>query len=714
MKTSSGGGTRNGGGTSSDGYFGEPAHPSAAAERFWSDFTNRGRLAPVPRKSAKRSQPPPPLHPHDAHAPDESMMAAWGVGELDEDTADLTTAGHVLGGAEAVLLKHGLSCACVSHGTDGTHLVGGSALYDSLSAPLAPLAPGAPLAPLAPGAPLAPLAPAYVAPLDAPSIAASSVPSPIPGVAPALSVQHAPALAAAPDPAASLAQPPAPGATAPGAAPSRSDMVWDHSAPPSDAPGLPQTLPSVPGMFDPGTAGEVFCRGPHPSQHQPRPVQHEQHQPWPAQHEQRPSQPRPWPSRPQQPWPSQRPPPTSHYPPPGSHYQPASLPLAPHGMQHMRPLAAATAHTSHAERQGIARDPFALPLDGRPPPPQSAPNRVPPSGGPPNCGPSNSGSLGVGYPPISTPVSHHASGHPLPSQSIPPSVPPSAPQPMPLPSAYACSEQAGGSARPVPVAESGGGSLGGGPSATQFIPVNDRSVSEVPAPPQRPAEGSAIDFDGVPWNARTLHLAQLPMDKVTAPRAHGHAHAYATRPRHAYRHTYMRMRMCTCTALAVPAQPASVCRINTLAAQRGRRQHQLQPRAASRVLACPCPQLMPLLRSLQLTRDELRALSGEVSLMSSSSFFVRLNMSSSSVAKYVGVQVAAVAGEEVRVRGIEASPTEHGILRVQRTKLQYVSNRPFEESEILDIARRLVMGSFEAVSEDTARKSLEDKGRALH
>jgi len=303
----------------------------------------------------------------------------------------------------------------------------------------------------------------------------------------------------------------------------------------------------------------------------------------------------------------------------------------------MRPLAAATAHTSHAERQGIARDPFALPLDGRPPPPQSAPNRVPPSGGPPNCGPSNSGSLGVGYPPISTPVSHHASGHPLPSQSIPPSVPPSAPQPMPLPSAYACSEQAGGSARPVPVAESGGGSLGGGPSATQFIPVNDRSVSEVPAPPQRPAEGSAIDFDGVPWNARTLHLAQLPMDK-----------------------------------------------------------------------------LMPLLRSLQLTRDELRALSGEVSLMSSSSFFVRLNMSSSSVAKYVGVQVAAVAGEEVRVRGIEASPTEHGILRVQRTKLQYVSNRPFEESEILDIARRLVMGSFEAVSEDTARKSLEDKGRALH
>jgi len=123
--------------------------------------------------------------------------------------------------------------------------------------------------------------------------------------------------------------------------------------------------------------------------------------------------------------------------------------------------------------------------------------------------------------------------------------------------------------------------------------------------------------------------------------------------------------------------------------------------------------LLPLLRSLQLTRDELRALSGYASLMSSSVFFVRLNMSSSSVAKYVGVQVAAVHSEEVRVRGIEAATTERGALRVQRTKLQYVSNRPFQDSEILDIARRLMMDAFEPVSEVTVRKSLEAKERAL-
>jgi len=148
-----------------------------------------------------------------------------------------------------------------------------------------------------------------------------------------------------------------------------------------------------------------------------------------------------------------------------------------------------------------------------------------------------------------------------------------------------------------------------------------------------------------------------------------------------------------------------------------------QPRADSQ-LSDPCalqPQLsqlpmdklLPLLRSLQLTRDELRALSGHASLMSSSAFFVRLNMSTVAEARYVGVQVAAVHGEEVRVRGIEAAAKEQGSLRVQRTKLQYVSNRSFEESEIIDMARRLVMGSFEAVSKVTVHKSLQAKQSTL-
>ena len=110
--------------------------------------------------------------------------------------------------------------------------------------------------------------------------------------------------------------------------------------------------------------------------------------------------------------------------------------------------------------------------------------------------------------------------------------------------------------------------------------------------------------------------------------------------------------------------------------------------------------LTEILLGLQLTRKDLKSMQEHnVTLMSTQSppsYLVRLNMTSTQEV-YVGAQVAKIDGEDVHLGGIDRpvlgsasgmSPSTTGGLR---TRMQYVSNRPFVQSEIIDLARRAIV-----------------------
>ena len=84
--------------------------------------------------------------------------------------------------------------------------------------------------------------------------------------------------------------------------------------------------------------------------------------------------------------------------------------------------------------------------------------------------------------------------------------------------------------------------------------------------------------------------------------------------------------------------------------------------------------------------------------VSPDAFLVRLNLSSQTV-QYVGAQIVrANSFDDVQVRGIENPQGAAGASQlsdVQGTKLQYVSNQNFNESELRDLLDKYRTGVFQ-------------------
>ena len=124
--------------------------------------------------------------------------------------------------------------------------------------------------------------------------------------------------------------------------------------------------------------------------------------------------------------------------------------------------------------------------------------------------------------------------------------------------------------------------------------------------------------------------------------------------------------------------------------------------------------------TLKLVISLRGALGGAVS---PDGFLVRLNLSTQDVQQYVGAQIVqAQTEDEVQVRGIEmsTSPAEGAqqqppgsLSGVQGTKLQYVSNQPFNEAELLDLCAKIRGGVFDNLTVAVASARIECMSASL-
>ena len=144
--------------------------------------------------------------------------------------------------------------------------------------------------------------------------------------------------------------------------------------------------------------------------------------------------------------------------------------------------------------------------------------------------------------------------------------------------------------------------------------------------------------------------------------------------------------------------------------------------AGARLGALPDALLKHVLVRLHLRRDQLKqALAHRDPSVTPEAFLVRLNLASRHV-QYVGAQIVRASSEDdVQVRGIElaggrlfadSAPqvADAKLCAVQGTKLQYVSNRPFTDAELVDLCAKIRSG----ILEDLPFADVHERIEAMH
>ena len=117
-----------------------------------------------------------------------------------------------------------------------------------------------------------------------------------------------------------------------------------------------------------------------------------------------------------------------------------------------------------------------------------------------------------------------------------------------------------------------------------------------------------------------------------------------------------------------------------------------------------------ILKSLQLTRDFLRALPSVPHLLShTTGYFVRLNKGSRYF-HYMAVQIYRIVGDELHVKGAD----KHAPDDVQVTKLAYVSNAQLKPEELTELVGKIAVGAVDNLQVARAQEMAADRERVIH